>query len=454
MSTRNVADRTTLILLGAGGDLTERLLLPGLGQALTRQPDMNLRLIGAARSDHEDWRDHVRGALESAGIDLEVPSVQRLVNDTVYIPTDATDPQELDELLEGRTTDRTIIYCALSPRVTEDFLDALLEVELPQRLELALEKPIGIDQAAARRVNLKAEQLVGAGSVFRVDHFLGMAAARDLLGLRLTNRVLEPVLNCEHVAGIEIVFNESIGLEGRAEFYEQTGAIVDMLQSHLLQVMALLLVPPPNSLLSDELPTQIGYLLEQTELAGAPSEAVVAGRYTAGEVDGRQLPGYLEEAGTDPDGKVETYARLALRVNNWCWSDIPITIESGKAIGSSRKEVLVRFKPALHEYPNFGAVPVNTLRLSFEDSAMALRLNTASPDGEVNTLELACQGVGPECSAYGWVMTWLLENNRSFSVAARAAEQGWRIIQPALDAIASGEVPIQDYPAGTVDPLR
>ena len=134
---------------------------------------------------------------------------------------------------------------------------------------------------------------------------------------------------------------------------------------------------------------------------------------------------------------------------------MPVTLESGKAIGAPRQEVLVRFRPTPHAYPQFGDVGANTLRLAFEDSAVELGLNAAAPDrvGEVTRLALSGTGAGPRWSAYGWVMHWLLDNNRAFSVAGRAAEEGWRIVQPALDAIAAGQIPIRDYPAGTTDPL-
>lgn len=431
------AERTSLIVLGAGGDLTERLLVPALGEVLTEQPDLDVALIGAARSERHNWTDYVRDALRNVDIDLAAPAVTRMLASTWYEATDATEAEELAELF-SRADGRVIVYFALAQTITEKVLDALAGVTLPDDVRVALEKPIGIDEESARRINRKADDLVGPNQVLRVDHFLGMAATRNLLGVRSQNPAIEAAL--QHATAIEVIFNETLALEGRAEFYEDTGAIRDMLQSHLLQVMGVAMAPIPEDL--GRLAHDVADLLSHTRLAAPPAESLVAGRYTAGDIDGTHVPGYLEEDGIDPDGRVETYARLRLIVNTPRWKHVAVTLESGKAIGQARQEVVIRFAtPGDAE---------SVLTLGFEDGSVSWQLTTLPGDDPLTlSAQQACR-----LSAYGWVIRGLLVDDFTFTVASAAAEQGWRIVQPALDAIADGTVPIQDYAAGATNPLR
>lgn len=442
---------TTLVIVGASGDLTDRLLLPAVGQVLALEPQRQLTVIGNARHEPDDWAGTVRAAFES--VSATGPAVEATIASTRYVVGDTTDAQELTELL-GATEGRVILYYALPPAVTEKALETLAQVEQPDDLWIALEKPIGTDQESAWRLNQAVAKIVPEQRIFRVDHFLGMPAVLDLVGLRLTNRILEPLLNRDQVESIEIVFDETLGLEGRATFYEGTGAIRDMIQSHLLQVMGVLMMNPPAALDDDEIPTPVASVLRHTRLVGSPAQATVAGRYTAGDVDGKHLPDYVAEEDVDPDGRTETFGQITVEVDTWRWNGVPVTLRSGKAIANPRQEIVVRFKPAPHDYDHYGQCTGNTLRMGFEDAQICLDINAGGPfDARGLTRLQLSSSTGPQpLGAYGNVVRWLLDGNPAFSVLGEAAEQGWRIVQPAVDAIADGTVDLQDYRAGSSGP--
>lgn len=444
-------DPTTLIVLGASGDLTSRLLLPGLAEVLTLEPQRRVQLIGTARSEHPEWPQTVEEAFRGAAAHGE--AVEHTLRTTRWEVTDASSVEDLTRLLAD-ARGRVILYFALSPSVTIDSLQALRELELPKDLWLSLEKPIGTDQDSARELNRTAGRLLPPERISRVDHFLGEPAVLDLVGLRLANRIIEPLLNREHVESIQITFDETLGLEGRAAFYDSTGAIRDMHQSHLLQTMGILMMEPPSGVGDDEIPGLVARVLRHTHLAGPPAQSVAAGRYTAGSVGGRELPSYVDEEGVDPGNGTETWARLSVEVDSWRWKGVPVHLRSGKAIGSPRQEILVRFRPAPRDDEAFGDPAPDALRLDLGTGEIALELNAGGsfdPRGTTRLTLSSSTGDSP-LSAYGSVVRRQLDADPAFSVSAEASEQCWRIVQGALDALASGEVVLQDYRAGSEGP--
>ena len=443
---------TALIILGASGDLTARLLLPGLGDVLTLEPQRQVRVIGSARSDKKDWKDTVAQAFR--GTDASGPAVERTLASTAWVTADASSPQELAQLLEQADDGRVVLYFALAPAVTGKALEALSEIELPQDLWLALEKPIGTDEDSARELNRLADRLVPAERILRIDHFLGEPAVLDLVGLRFANRILEPLLRREHVESISITYDETLGLEGRAGFYDANGAIRDMHQSHLLQVMGVLMMDPPSSIEGGEIPELISQVLARTSAIGPVEQHMAAGRYTAGSIDGRQLPSYVDEDGVDPANGTETWARLTVEVDSWRWQGVPVHLRSGKAIGSPHQEVVVRFRPVPAGGEEFGDPAGDILRVDLATGEISLELSAGGPFDPRGTSRVTLSSATPESpfSAYGSVVRRLLDADRSFSVSAEASQHCWRIVQPAIDALADGLVPVQDYPAGSEGP--
>ncbi|ROQ54544.1 glucose-6-phosphate 1-dehydrogenase [Rathayibacter sp. PhB152] len=445
----------TLLILGATGDLSARLLLPAVGQLLTREPDRRLHLVGAGQEDwtQEHWHEVVSTSFATetasgAGIDA-------LVSGTRYQQVDVTDPEALAALLascEGPVA----IYFALPPAVAAKACDALAAHELPEGTVLALEKPFGTDEKSARDLNARVAALVPEDRVHRVDHFLGRATVMNLLGLRFANRILEPLWSAEHIESVAIVYDEQLGLEGRAGYYDGAGALIDMIQSHLLQVLAVVAMEPPSTLGAADLRDAKGIVLRATRLHGEDLSANSRrARYTAGSVDGRELPAYTDEKGVDPSRKTETLAELTVEIDTWRWAGVPFTLRSGKALGERRREIVIRFKPVPHLPAGFhGTAEASVLRLFLAPDQMALELNINGP-GDPYTLERASLeatfGAG-ELLAYGEVISGILDDDPSLSVRGDAAEECWRIVQPAIDAWRADDVPLDEYPAGSEGP--
>ena len=304
----------TLLVLGASGDLAGRLLLPAVGQLLgSAEGPSGLTLVGAGTEDWDDatWRERVAAAF--ASVRATGARIDEITAHTKYLTADVTRPEDLQRLLDA-CDGAPAIYFALPPAVTAKACAALGQLTLPPGTALVLEKPFGVDQSSAADLNTIIGRLVPEDQIHRVDHFLGKSTVLNLLGLRFTNRLFEPLWSADHIARVDIVFDEPLGLENRARYYDGAGALVDMIQSHLLQVLALIAMDPPASLYARDLRDRKAEALRACRVwAGDPVAASRRARYTSGVIDGRQLPGYAEESGVDPARQTETLAEVVLR---------------------------------------------------------------------------------------------------------------------------------------------
>jgi glucose-6-phosphate 1-dehydrogenase len=447
----------TLLILGASGDLTARLLLPGLGGLLASDDEMELLLLGSAAEDWDDerWRAQIAESFKAAK--AEGPAVEAVATKARYIAADATDAGDLGKLLDA-CEGSPAIYFALPPAVTARACQALTGLELPEHTRLVMEKPFGTDAASAAALNELLAQLVPEDQVFRVDHFLGMSTVLNILGVRFANRILEPVLSAEHVEAVDVVFDEDLGLEGRAGYYDAAGALEDMLQSHLLQVMSLVAMEPPSTMDARDLRDSRAQVLRATRIWD--DDAVASSyraRYTAGEIDGRRLPSYVDEEGIDPALNTETLAELVLAVDTWRWAGVPFRLRSGKALGSPRKEVVVNFKhPARVPTGLVGCDRPDRLRLGINPGGGRLRLdfNISGPGDpfEIDPVTLEADFGAGELPEYGEVIRGALEGDPTLSVRGDMAEECWRIIEPAQKAWRDGAVRLAEYPAGSMGP--
>lgn len=448
---------SSLIIFGASGDLTARLLLPGLGQFLAGEDDRELELIGVGT---EDWTDAKWRAIvtESFGtVKCTGPAVEHTRMRARYFKADVTDPTDLQMLLNACSS-TPAIYFALPPAVAAASCVALEQVTLPEGLTLALEKPFGTDQASAEELNRQLATLVPENQIHRVDHFLGRSTVFNLLGLRFANRIFEPVWNAEHIEKVEIIYDEQLGLEGRAGYYDRAGALVDMIQSHLLQVMAIVAMEPPSTLGADDLRDAKQIVLRATRIAGNdPVGASRRARYTAGAVDGRSLPSYSDEAGVDPLRETETLAELTLEIDTWRWMGVPFTLRSGKALAARRREIVITFKQA-NRVPTglTGIAHPTVLRLYLAPDEMSLELNINGP-GDPFALEKisldASFGEG-QLLAYREVIGGILDGDPSLSVRGDSAVEGWRIVAPVIKAWRDGEIPLETYAADSAGVAR
>lgn len=455
----SVTDDVNLIILGASGDLTSRLLLPALGQLITREPERHVTLIGAGMDDwdNEHWRSVVRTSFE--GSDAAGEAVETLLGATEYHQVDITNSDDLAKLLsaaDAGSNGRTALYFAVPPAIAASACTALESVTLPEGLILALEKPFGADEESAHALNEQLATLVPESQVHRIDHFLGRSTVLNVLGVRFANRVFEPLWSASHIESVVLRFDETLGLEGRAGYYDKAGALTDMIQSHLLQVLAVVAMSPPATLDAIDLRDAKAVVLRATSVwDGDPVASSRRGRYTAGSVGDRALPSYVDEPGVDPDRGTETLAEVTLQIANSRWAGVPFTLRSGKGLGENRREIVITFRDVPHLPTGFtGSTGPAVLRLALGPDHMSLELNVNGP-GDPFTLDRANLSVEfgeGVLLAYAEVLSGILDGDPALSVRGDTAEQCWRIVQPVIDAWRNNEVPLEDYPAGSEGP--
>lgn len=451
-----MADRIgTLVILGAGGDLAKRLLLPGLGGLLASGRGGDLRLIGVDREPMTDaaWRKRVTSSFEAGNADGKRPA--EVAAASRYLQADVTEPDDLRRVLEA-CTGTPALYFALPPRVTIAACAALEKVDLPEGTVFGLEKPFGTDLKSATALNRQLLRLVPERDIHRIDHFLGKATVLNLLGLRFANRIFEAVWNADNVEKVELVFDEQLALEGRAGYYDRAGALVDMIQSHLLLVMAIVAMEPPSSLDADDLRGSIAQALRATGVWGGDAvKASRRARYAAGKIGGKAIPPYVKEDGVDPGRYTETFAEVTLAVDNWRWAGVPFVLRSGKALAVKRQEIVVTLKDVPHLPTGLsGHQEPAQLRISLTPDGIRLDLNI-NGEGNPFTLDRVTLGAdfaAGELAPYGEVLSGILSADPTLSVRADAVEECWRIVTPILAAWKKGSVPMQEYRAGSDGP--
>lgn len=441
----------TLLILGADGDLTGRLLLPGLATLLAAH-DVELEVIGSGLEDLGDagWRELVAGAFDS------VPEARRarLVASTRYLRADATDADALAHLL-AECAAVPIVYFALPPAVTAAVCLALERIETPDGMRLALEKPFGTDRESARALNELLTRIVPERQVYRIDHFLGRATVLNILGTRFANRLIEPVWNRHSIERVEIVYDETLGLEGRAGYYDRAGALVDMVQSHLLAVLALMAIEPIDRVDEVVLRDAVAEVLRATAVRGDdPVTATRRARYTVGEVEGRRLPAYADEPGVDPSLATETLAEVVVEVGTERWRGVPFVLRSGKALGRSRKIARAVLRPTESIEGLEGRPHSDWIELDLRSGEVEVGL-TMNGGGDPFVLEqttLVAKQVPGALLPYGEVLKGILEDDPTLSVRGDVAEECWRIVEPVLAAWRDDRVPLEEYPAGSDGP--
>lgn len=457
VSSAGEVTQQTLLILGASGDLTARLLLPGLGGLLAGGGGQGLSLLGSAIDDWDDqrWRRRVADSFASAG--ASGAQVDAVAQGARYLQADVTAEEDLRRLLEA-CRGQVIIYFALPPSITVRACTALTRADLPSGTRLVLEKPFGTDAASAEALNALLARLVPEDQVHRVDHFLGMSTVLNIMGLRFANRILEPILNAEHVESVDVIFDESLGLEGRAGYYDGAGAMIDMIQSHLLQVLSLVAMEAPSTLGARDLRDAKAQVLRATRVwDDDPASSSFRARYTAGEVDGRRLPSYVDEEGIDPARKTETLAEVVFAVDTWRWAGVPFRVRSGKALGTPRKELVVTFRqPPWVPAGLTGPDRPDRLRLGlgFGSDQLYLDLNINGPGDPsvIDQVTLQADFGAGELPEYGEVLKGVLDADPTLSVRSDMAVDCWRIIAPVIKAWHNDEVPLQEYTAGSTGP--
>ena len=437
-----------LVVFGGTGDLMGRYLLPGLAalRAGGHLPE-GFEVVGAARDDWDDERFRGWAAdwlqREAGAVDAELVAASR------YTRIDLGDPANVAACIAGEGP--VAVYLALPPAVFGIAVTALRQAGLPADSQVVFEKPFGEDLAGARALNRQIAELTDERHVFRVDHFLAMTTVQNVLGTRLANRVLEPLWNSAHIDEIEIVWDESLALEGRAGYYDGVGALKDMVQNHLLQLLCLVAMEPPISLSERDLRDRKVDVLRSVR--PLDDDDVVTrtrrARYGAGRVGDRDIPAYAEEDGVDPEHATETFAEVVLELDSWRWSGTRFRLRTGKALGRDRMEVVVHFRP-VPDHP-FDAPP-NLLRFGLEPEDLSLELTGTGPAMGLVPLTLRAEMEPPELPAYGRILLDALSANSALSIRGDEAEEAWRLVAPVLDGWSRGLVPLEEYAAGSSGP--
>ena len=473
---------STLVLFGATGDLAARKLLPAVYDLLAdgRLPE-RFRLLAVVRGTHDDasFRAHAREAIDAhARRDLDERLWGALEPRIDVVAGDYGSSELFDALAarldagdraDGAPSQR-LFYLAISPAFFADTARGLCAAGLgrggdpPTRL--LIEKPFGHDLASARELNAAIEAAFDEQQVFRIDHYLGKETVQNLLVLRFGNGIFEPLWNRSFIDNVQITAAEDIGIGTRAEYYDHSGALRDVIQNHALQLLSLVAMEPPASFDAQLVRDEKAKALRAVR-ALDPARDAVRGQYTAGWLAGEHVPGYREEEDVPADSRTETYAALRVEVDNWRWAGVPFYLRTGKRLPLRTTEIAIAFKPAPHQpfrgldappppnelvisvQPNEGA----TLQIAAKMPGTALRMRPVQMDFQYGTSFLR---ESPE--AYERLLHDALLGDATLFTRADEVEAAWEIVDPVLRAWAEappaapavGEP--EPYPAGTPGP--
>ncbi|NMR21505.1 glucose-6-phosphate dehydrogenase [Cellulomonas fimi] len=458
----------TIIVLGATGDLTRRYLLPGIAQLVAGgQLGDDVLLVGVAQDDLDDtsFRAQVAERLEQTAGQVDAGVREAVAAGSRYVRGDVTSTETLAAALAvPATVDRhdaeepVVLYLALPHVLFEPVVEALAGCALPPQLRVVVEKPFGEDLAGAKSLNAALARVLREEQVFRVDHFLAKQTVLNLLGLRFANRVFEPLWTSREVAAIDIVFDETVDAQERAAYYDRSGALRDMVQNHLLQMLTLIAMEEPASLDPADLSARkVEVLRAVPTMSRAEVDArTVRGRYTAGSVTGRDgsrdVAAYTDAPGVEAGRDTETHAEVVLHVETPRWHGVPFRLRTGKALERDRREVVVHFRPMPGSV--FDDAAPNELRLELDPDKMFLRINVngIGDPFDLETVELDLELPRQVPTPYGQLILAILEGDTRLSARAEEAEEAWRIVEPILAAWADGASPLREYAAGSDGP--
>lgn len=451
-----------LLIFGATGDLSARYLLPGVGalMAAGKLPE-GFELIGAGRDDLSDreFRTWAAEQLSRHAGNLPAAAMDAVVASTRYRKADATDVSAVAGLSNGNGKSPIAAYLALPPAVFPAAVTALHEAGPPAGSSIVLEKPFGESLQEAVALNALLAETLPEHAVFRVDHFLAMTTVQNILGTRLANRLLEPIWNSAHIEEVEIVWDERVALEGRAGYYDGVGALKDMVQNHLLQLLCLVAMEPPVSSSERDLRDRKVDVLRSVRRLDEKDvpRRTRRGRYTGGRIGDHAVPAYTDEPGVDPALATETFAEVELELESWRWSGTTFRLRTGKALSRDRAEVAVHFRHVPHLPFDEVADPApNVLRFGLDPETLVLELTGTGPGPARGLAPLTLRAGLPPAAlpAYGRLLLDVLTGDPTLSIRGDEAEESWRIVDPVVAAWSRNLVPLEEYPAGSDGPPR
>lgn len=480
------APSCTMVIFGAGGDLTKRLLMPALyNLARTELLPEHFALVGVDRLEMSDeqFREHVAQAVTAFAADkhytqtLDQAKLDRLLSCLTYTSLDFGNPESYTELaakLESlkqthHVGDNVLFYLAVGARFFGSIVDRLGRAGLVTEANhkwrrVIVEKPFGHDLDSARALNKQLRQSLAESQIYRMDHFLGKETVQNIMLMRFANGIFEPLWNRDHIDHVQITVAETVAVENRAAFYETTGAMRDMVPNHVFQLLALTAMESPASFDADAVRNEKTKVLTSVHRVDAARDSV-RGQYAAGERDGKALLGYREENGVAPDSKTETYVAMKLGIDNWRWAGVPFYLRTGKALGKRYSEIAIQFKrPPISLFRNTAteALTPNCLVIKLqpdEGAKLTFGAKIPGPKIEIGQVHMDfhykdyfqnAPSTGYETLIYDCMIGDATLFQRSDSVMA-----GWEIVQPIQQYWANEEsAPLAKYRAGSDGPVE
>lgn len=480
---RGHTDPFSMVIFGGTGDLTHRKLAPALYRLML---DGHLHedtvIVGVARRDWSDayFEQQLReSVMKSVGQDFDRTVWDRLARHLVYVRGDADQPEtyprvderlrQIGSRLAGRPDRNRLYYLATLPSLYPVLIESLGELEA-RRDEgwgrVVVEKPFGHDLASAKALNSLLQRYFDERQIFRIDHYLGKDTVQNILVFRFANGIFEPIWNRHYIDHVQITVAESIGVGHRGAFYEEAGALRDMVQNHLLQLLSLIAMEPPSSFDAHSIRNEKVKVLRSMPI---PSMAqvernTVRGQYIAGVVDGKPVPGYREEPGVDPNSKVETYAALKVGIENWRWAGVPFLLRTGKRMPHRSSEIVVAFKCPPHLAFRRSMVPElrsNHLVIHIQPrEGITLSIGAKVPGSEIQIrnvdMEMFYERTFKERSAdaYEYLLLEAILGDTTMFIRGDEAESAWSFIEAIRQGWDEDVVPLATYPAGSWGPTE